>query len=107
MSWQRRICDLPTAESLTDLEVGTEFAYDVRTVVECPNCGRAGVRAELPIQGVRSAIVHARANNPSRLIDYCVEAEFTAPAPTLLVFDFEGNILAKEHVTGQKVNGSN
>lgn len=103
-SWQRRIVDLPDVESFTDLSVGDQFAYDVREVVACPNCARPGLRFSTE---TAKGIVHSRAKDTGHLHDYCVEAEFLATAPSLLVFDVHGNLVAKEHPTSHKVEGSN
>jgi hypothetical protein len=94
MSWQRRVCELPIVESLTELEVGTKFVWDERDVLKCPNCGRAGV-------AYKKAIIHAR-DYEGNLMDFCMDDDFKPEAPTMITYDVNGKVLNEFWPTNQK-----
>lgn len=106
MSWQRRTCDIPAVRDLTSEEVGSSYVWDLRAVVECGSCKRAGIltpKAKLP-EGVKSIVTHAVAEDGT-LMDYCVEAEFAPGIPRHITFDRDGKITGEFFPTTSKVTG--
>ena len=100
--------DLPAVRDLTSEEVGTAYVWDLRAIVKCGACKRAGAlapKAKLP-EGVKSIVAHAVDENGT-LIDYCVEAEFVPGSPTHITFDQNGKVVNEFYPTTQKVGGRN
>lgn len=111
-TWQRRICDETRVEDITQMEVGTEFVWESRTIKKCPACGRNGVEFKVdrpPEVGPSYAgIAHVVESGATRYFrDYCVEAEFQPNAPTLVVYDVHGDIKAEHWPTSHKAEPSN
>lgn len=102
-SWQRRVIDEPKVDDLTTLEVGTDCVWEVRPVIACPSCGRAGVKNHVSRpEGPSYDIVVHLVDDMGLYRDYCVEADFVASAPTMLVLNPDGSLKKEVFPTGTK-----